>query len=90
MKQIVSWIETNPDADPLKIPEVTLNFINSMVIKNVINNTTFSRMASFRNSLRRLSLISNRVAPAPKDLYQRKPRRSVTFNEIPIIYKISK
>ncbi|XP_044270520.1 uncharacterized protein LOC123015106 [Tribolium madens] len=82
MKQLLTWLDNNPDVHSLKIPEMSLKLLHNMANANTLNEMTFSRMNSFRNSLRRLSLITNRIAPANR------PRRSVTFNDVPIIYRI--
>lgn len=58
--------------------------INNLAVHNVIVQQNFSRMSSFRNSLRKL--MTNKVSPEPED---GKPRY-VTFNEVPVVYKISK
>ncbi|KAJ8925063.1 hypothetical protein NQ315_001234, partial [Exocentrus adspersus] len=91
MKQLLTWLDDNPYAEVLKIPEVVLNLINKFITNNLIQETNFSRMRSFRNSLRRFSMMSNKVSLAPPSLNAgHEVRRSVTFNDIPVIYRISK
>ncbi|KAJ8970209.1 hypothetical protein NQ314_001356 [Rhamnusium bicolor] len=87
MKQLLTWLDENPQADVLKIPNMTLRFINNTVTNNLINEANFSRMNSFRNSLRRLS---NKISLTPPNINLGKVRRSVTFNDVPVIYRISK
>lgn len=83
VKQLLLWQDLHPRASPFKIPEVTVIIINNMAIHNFIVQQNFSRMNSFRNSLRKL--VSSKVSPDNNE----KPRY-VTFNEIPVVYKISK
>ncbi|XP_018569227.1 uncharacterized protein LOC108909382 [Anoplophora glabripennis] len=91
MKQLLTWLDDNPLADVLKIPEVALNLIHNFITNNLIHEANFSRMNSFRNSLRRFSVKSNKILAVPTELGAGdKPRRSVTFNDVPIIYRISK
>ncbi|KAJ3663965.1 hypothetical protein Zmor_008178 [Zophobas morio] len=88
MKQLLTWLDDHPDAHSLKIPEMSLRFLNNVANVNMMNEMTMSRASSFRNSLRRLSLITNRIAPALRADTSAKLRRSVTFNDVPIIYRI--
>ncbi|KAJ8957528.1 hypothetical protein NQ318_020567 [Aromia moschata] len=90
MKQLLTWLDDNPQADVLKIPEATLGLISNTITRNMMDEVNFSRMSSFRSSLRRFSIISNKIAPAPKCVTVDKTRRSVTFNDVPVIYRISK
>lgn len=89
MKQLLTWLDNNPNASSLKIPEITLQYINKVVTENILKETTFTRMSNFRNSLRRFSTISNKIKPSTTylNIEQDKPRRSVTFNDVPTIFK---
>lgn len=92
IKQLLKWLYENPYVDGLKIPEMCVSILQSMRTENMLKNITFSRMASFRNSLRRFSTASNKVAPSNLiPPAQNIPRRSVTFNDnVIIIYSITK
>ncbi|CAH1367376.1 hypothetical protein MTP99_008603 [Tenebrio molitor] len=87
MKQLLTWLDNHPDAHSLKIPELSLQLLHHAANANIMSELTVSRMNSFRNSLRRLSLITNRIAPTIAAQADR-PRRSVTFNDIPTVYRI--
>lgn len=83
-------MDENPHEDSLKIPEMCISLLKNAHTEAILNNLTFSRMASFRNSLRRFSTISNKIAPVnliPPT--ENAPRRSVTFNDVPTIYSIT-
>lgn len=84
IKQLLLWQDLHPRASPFKIPEITITIINNLAVNNIIVQQNFSRMGSFRNSLRKL--ISNKISPETSDS---KPRY-VTFNDVPVVYKISK
>ncbi|XP_023028504.1 uncharacterized protein [Leptinotarsa decemlineata] len=90
MKKMIKWLEDNPDTDAPKIPEIVLSFLENSYMVNLISQANFSRMATFRNSLRRLSIISNRIVPFSTNVsYRSRANRSVTFNDNPVVHKIS-
>ncbi|XP_072385600.1 uncharacterized protein [Diabrotica undecimpunctata] len=86
LRKLIKYIDENPNTDVLKIPELTLDLINNMITFNIVNQTNFSRMSSFRNSLRRFSIGSIRISPHKTV----EKTRNVTFKDTPIVYKISK
>ncbi|KAG5887422.1 hypothetical protein JTB14_024621 [Gonioctena quinquepunctata] len=87
MKKLINWLDENPNTDVQKIPEITLFLLHDSYTLNLITQMNFVRMESFRSSLRRLS---NKISPISLNVENR-PRvsRSVTFHDIPLIYKIS-
>ncbi|XP_030765846.1 uncharacterized protein LOC115889894 [Sitophilus oryzae] len=95
LKKVLTYLDRYPNASPSKVPEITLYYLNEALTTNFLKQAQqetqkkpFSRMASFRNSLRKFSLVSNKShLGVPQD--NAKPRRSVTFNEVPEIYRIS-
>lgn len=90
---MIVFLEDNDAIDYLKIPSICLDLLQVMATSNVLNEINFSRMNSFRNSLRRLSSqFTNRLSPssAAGGRFIHKNRiRSVTFNDVPVVYNIS-
>lgn len=91
LKQLLDWLDNNPNVDYLKVPEMCIYFLNRMDAENALQKVTLSRLNSFRNSLRKISIrSSNRIAPNLISNTEARARRSVTFNDQPIIYSINK
>lgn len=92
MRQLVSWLEEHPHAQAYKVPETCILLLNRLNTINVINEVTLSRKSSFRNSLRRLSMLSNKVSPAVlrKSVITspQTEKRCVKFKEEPTVYCI--
>lgn len=86
MRQLLSWLDKNQNVDSLKIPEMCIRLLHQTENANIINDITFSKIEILRSSFRRFSF-RNKVVPSNTNC---KPRRSVTFNEVPIIYRIGK
>ncbi|CAG9770954.1 unnamed protein product [Ceutorhynchus assimilis] len=96
LKQVLTYLDKNPNASPSKVPEITLHYLEEIITFNFIKkaqedatNQAFSRMTSFRNSLRKLSsgLATRNKLAVPTE--HNKQRRSVTFDDVPTIYRIS-
>ncbi|CAH1099996.1 unnamed protein product [Psylliodes chrysocephalus] len=85
LRKLMKWLKDHPDTNVTRIPDLTLDLINNTIMANLVSETNFSRMNSFRNSLRRFSILSNRIAPAVVV----EKTKSVTFKEQPMIYNIS-
>ncbi|KAF7271974.1 hypothetical protein GWI33_015210 [Rhynchophorus ferrugineus] len=93
LKMVLTYLDRNPNSSPSKVPEVTLHYLNDFITANFLKQAQepqqpFSRMSSFRNSLRKFSLISNKIHLGVPD-NNIKTRRSVTFNDVPEVYRIS-
>lgn len=90
MKQIHIWLKEHPEVEPQKVIEQTIFFLNRMEDNNLLNKVNFSRMDSFRNSLRSLSNISSKFSPSFRFGLPNKgcQRRSVTFDDRLTIYSI--
>lgn len=86
----MKWLDDNPNASGSEIPALCLDLLQQIKTEAMLNNVNFSRMNSFRNSLRRFSVLSNKVVPMshliPPDGNGK--RRSVTFNDVPTVYSI--
>ncbi|XP_019867907.2 uncharacterized protein LOC109596768 isoform X2 [Aethina tumida] len=87
MKQLLTWLDHNPNAQALKIPEITLKLLEDTTTNKMLSDVSFSRMNSFRKSLRRFSLRPNKIEPTTFNNNQ-KIGRSVTFKEEPTVYSI--
>lgn len=90
IKQLLKWLDDNPNANGLELPAVCLNMLQQEKTEAMLNTVNLSRMSSFRNSLRRFSSMSNKVRPVahlmpPENIEK---RRSVTFNDVPTVYSI--
>ncbi|XP_056641983.1 uncharacterized protein LOC130448585 isoform X2 [Diorhabda sublineata] len=83
LRKLMKWLSDNPLFKVERIPEITLDLINNTIRTNLVNQSNLSRINSFRNSLRRLSILSNRIAPEEKP-------KCVTFKDTATVYKISK
>lgn len=93
IRELVKWIDNNPNSiDAKNIPSMCLAILGKIDAESMLNNTTFARLDNFRNSLRRFSTISNKIAPVQHLIPPTKnsPRRSVTFNDVPTVYCITK
>ncbi|KAF2885543.1 hypothetical protein ILUMI_20611 [Ignelater luminosus] len=91
MRQLVSWLDEHPHAQAHKVPETCILLLNRLSTINVINEVTLSRKNSFRNSLRRLSILSNKVSPMVFRKAVTSPqteKRCVKFKEEPTVYCI--
>ncbi|XP_048525601.1 uncharacterized protein LOC109541707 isoform X2 [Dendroctonus ponderosae] len=91
LKLVLTYLDSNPNASPSKVPEITLHYLNEVITCNIFRQAKeeaqaaqkpFSRMASFRESLRKLSGLRNKSAN-----YEQQ-KRAVTFAEVPTIYRI--
>ncbi|XP_050295264.1 uncharacterized protein LOC126735351 [Anthonomus grandis grandis] len=94
LKQVLNYLDRNPESSPHKVPEITQHFLNEAITTNFLKKSTeeesqpFSRLASFRNSLRKLgSFATRRHLGVPED--HTNQRRSVTFADMPTVYRIS-
>lgn len=93
LKLVLTYLDRNPGASPSQVPEITLYYLNEVITCNYFKQVKdeapkpFSRMTSLRNSIKNLTgrkpLL--RMPADNKD----KQSRSVTFNEVPTVYKIS-
>lgn len=92
IKELVKWIDNNPSVDAKNIPSMCLAILSKIDTESMMNNVTFVRLDNFRSSLRRFSTISNKIAPVQHLIppTQNSPRRSVTFNDVPTVYCITK
>ncbi|KAL1517319.1 hypothetical protein ABEB36_001098 [Hypothenemus hampei] len=100
LKQVLSYLDRNPNVSPATVPEITLLYLNDIITcnffehaKEEINvNQNFkpfhSRMSSFRNSFRKLGILGNKKLLLQPPRESPKPRRSVTFDEVPKIYQV--
>lgn len=74
----------------MEIPALCLDLLQQVKTEAMLHNANLSRMNTFRNSLRRFSVLSNKVVPVthlvPPDTVGK--RRSVTFNDVPTVYSI--
>ncbi|CAH0547625.1 unnamed protein product [Brassicogethes aeneus] len=87
IKQLLTWVDENPCINPGRIPEKTVQFLDHAIANKIITEATFSRINSFRNSLRKFSIRHNRVQPK-EILDGEKIASRVTFKEEPTIYQI--
>lgn len=70
------------------IPQTAINLLNQLETENYLRQVAFSRTNSFRSSLRKFTLMfRNRIVPEVAAI---KPKRSVSFNDRPTVYSISK
>ncbi|KAF5303982.1 hypothetical protein FQA39_LY01767 [Lamprigera yunnana] len=61
LKKLIVWLEEHPKEDAQKVPEMCWNFLNNIFNSELINKSTLVRKGSFRRSLKRLSILSNKV-----------------------------
>ncbi|KAF5305627.1 hypothetical protein FQR65_LT07708 [Abscondita terminalis] len=86
IKRLLLWLEEHPSANAQKIPEMCAKFLNDAHNVNLVNNTNIVRKHSFRRSLRRLSMLSNRIFPMDS---LGATKKSVHFREEPTVFSIS-
>ncbi|XP_060535725.1 uncharacterized protein LOC132707796 [Cylas formicarius] len=96
LRHVLIFLERNPNCDAKLVVEITLHHLNDAITENFLNgapasrNSAFPRVSSLRDSIRKFSLLSLR---GPQNLTvphtNERSRRSVTFNETPVIYTIS-
>ena len=90
LRQLVTWFEEHPNSTTAKVPEVCVFLLDKMTTSNAVTSVTMSRVASFRNSLRRFSILRNKVSPSNINLpANTRDLRSVTFNDKPTVYSIT-
>ncbi|XP_066154960.1 uncharacterized protein [Euwallacea fornicatus] len=94
LKLVLSFLDRNPNSSPTKVPEITLLYLNEVITSNIFRQAAeqppkpFSRMESFRNSLRKLGGFSTKKSQLEVPRRDAHQRRSVTFNEVPTVYKV--